>query len=138
MKDEKSLVLIDTSAWIIALRARKSQRAIKEVDAILAEGRAATSGVTMLELLSGARTEEEYTELLEDLSALHYLPTSKEIWSKSARMAFDLKRKGITIPTVDLVIASLAIDADCFLLHADVHFDLISKQTNLKTQNLTA
>jgi predicted nucleic acid-binding protein len=62
--------LIDTSAWILALRKECPTFTREEVDHLIAENRAATAGIIALELLSGTRTEREYRELKEDLEAL--------------------------------------------------------------------
>ncbi|PWB78674.1 MAG: hypothetical protein C3F08_08205 [Candidatus Methylomirabilota bacterium] len=63
-------VLIDTSAWIHALRPSGNVAVREQVRALLAEGRAATCEMIVLELAGGARTEGEYRELCEDLKAL--------------------------------------------------------------------
>lgn len=87
----------------------------------------------MLELLGGVRTAHEYSALSEELSALHYLPTDVA-WHEAWRLSFELRRHGVTVPSADLLIASVAIEHDCTLFHADEHFALIKKYARLSTQ----
>ena len=125
----RRLTLIDTSAWILALRKGDSLRAKDEVDRQVLENRAATSGIIMLELLSGTRTKREYQELKEDLGALIQLETPAKIWERASHLAYALRRKGITVPSTDiLIITAIAMENGCILLHADRHFDLIAEQ----------
>jgi predicted nucleic acid-binding protein len=43
----------------------------------------------------------------------------------AGRISFNLRRKGITIPTTDLIIAGLAIENECQILTLDPHFKSI-------------
>lgn len=129
------LIFIDTSAWILALK-KGNEKATEKVDGILAKDRAATSGVILLELLGGARKSSEFEELKKDLMALHYFSITDALWEKSSKLAFDLRRHGLTVPATDVLIASVALDNNCLLLHADSHFKLIAKYTNLKIETL--
>jgi len=52
--DEEGLVLIDTSAWILALRPDGLSKARQALSRLIAEGRAAISNVILLKLLSGS------------------------------------------------------------------------------------
>jgi len=130
MKRRPSLkpVLIDTSAWILALRRGDREHVKKEVDRLIAENRAATAGIILLELLSGTKTEEEYQELKEDLGALIQLEIIAETWGTASRLAYELRRKGVTVPSADILIMAIALENGCILLHADRHFDLMVKQ----------
>jgi hypothetical protein len=134
-KDEK-LFLIDTSAWILGLKRNSSNQVKSILTEILDKDQSATTGIIILELLQGTRTKKEYTEILSDLSALHYFEENKEIWEKASQLGFDLRRMGKTIPSTDLLIASIALHYDLILLHADNHFEQIQEYTDLKTKNL--
>jgi predicted nucleic acid-binding protein len=46
-----------------------------------------------------------------------------------------LHKKGITVPYTDILIASAALYSKATLLHADIHFDLIAKHTQLKVES---
>jgi len=47
------------------------------------------------------------------------------IWEQAYELGFSLRRKGLTIPTVDLIIAALAIENKSLLLHYDEHYEMI-------------
>ncbi|MBI5149789.1 MAG: PIN domain nuclease [Candidatus Omnitrophica bacterium] len=129
---DKKRVLVDTSAWIEALRPSGSKGIKEKVDVLLGEDCVATSGIIKLELLSGTRTEKEYHELSEDLQSLHYIPTDEEVWRCSCRLSRDIKKEGLSIPATDLLIASVAITAGCAIMHLDKHFTLLAKHSPLQ------
>jgi predicted nucleic acid-binding protein len=100
-------VLIDTSAWVQVLRTRAPRPLADAVRQTVLERRGATTGMVMLELLGGVRTDREYRELGEELGALHYLP-SDPVWRTAGRLSFDLRRQGLAVPSADLLIAAVA------------------------------
>ncbi len=132
----EDIYLIDTSAWILVLRPNAPEPAKALVDQLIATNRAATTDVIFLELLAGSRTEQQVEELRQDLEALLYFPIPHEVWLKAARLFFTLRRQGLTVPTLDALIAAVAIENGAGIVHADRHFDLISHQTSLKVKNL--
>lgn len=117
--------LIDTSAWILALRkgGPESHRAV--IDRLIREGRAATTGLVLAELLAGVRTRREFRELAAGLSALIRFDPGERTWLRAAEFAFELRRDGITVPTTDVLILTVAWENGCALIHADRHFELI-------------
>jgi len=129
------LFLIDTSVWIEALRPGGIVAIRERLNEILAERKGATTPLVLLELLSGARDEKDYEELSEELSALCQFPVNDTVWMKSCRLAFELRRKGVTAPSTDVLIATVAQENQLTLLHADRHFDLIAGKTNLLVES---
>jgi predicted nucleic acid-binding protein len=132
----EGLVLIDTSVWISAFRPRTSKKAREQVGRMLDEDRVATCGIVIAELLSGTRSRTEYRELSADLNALHYLTTPESVWQKVSELGYKLRTKGLHVPIADLLIAQVAIDNDCTLLHMDSHFDLIGRNSPLKAETV--
>jgi len=128
--------LIDTSAWILVLRPNAPEKAKTLVDELLAADRAATTDVIFLELLAGSKTEGEFQELRQDLEAVIYFPITPELWINAARLYFALRKKGITVPTMDVLIATTALENGAGVVHADKHFEMISSHTGLKTRDL--
>ena len=88
-----------------------------------------------LELLGGTKTKEEFDRLKNRLDALYEISTDAKLWSSAGQLSFDLQRKGLAIPSTDILIASAAIQSNAILLHADSHFDLIVGQTELKVES---
>jgi predicted nucleic acid-binding protein len=131
-----SLVLVDTSAWICFF-ARRGYPDIKEaLSLLLEEDRAAIAGPIMIEIVQGARTAEEKEDIKKWIKGICWLSVTDAIWNNAAEMAFALRRKGITTSAIDTLIAALAIEYDCSLLHRDSHFDLVSRHCELKCYSL--
>jgi hypothetical protein len=131
-------VLVDTSAWILALKKGTAVRARSVIDSLIAGGRIAIIPVIRLELLGGTKSQVEFQRLDRRLGALHQLPLAQSEWDESAGLAFKLRRMGMTIPYIDIIIAAVAILHGLPLIHADRHFDLIAGEVKLKAENLLA
>jgi predicted nucleic acid-binding protein len=130
------MILIDSSAWLFALK-KNFHPAIKErVELILIESDVAINGIIELELLVGTKSEKEYDRLKNRLDGLYYIEATKALWDSSSKLAFDLRKKGVTIPYTDIFIAASAFQEDAILLHADYHFDTVAEYTRLKVESL--
>jgi predicted nucleic acid-binding protein len=130
------LFLVDTSIWLEVLPpGRGSQELRERIDGLLAGDLVATMGMVRLELLRGTHSQEEWEKLNERLSALHLLPVTEEHWQEAARMGFQLRRQGITVPFTDLLIGAVAMKANAVLVHRDHHFDLIASRLPLKVES---
>lgn len=123
--------LIDTSAWILALRKDGDSRAVQEVSTAIENDQAATCPVVMLELLSGVKSDRHYRELESELRSLHFLSIQDSEWDAACRLVHVLRGKGITVPATDALIAAAALSGNCAVLHRDRHFDIISKHCGL-------
>jgi predicted nucleic acid-binding protein len=132
------MILIDTSAWLFALK-KNFHPAIKErIDELLIESDVAICGMIALELLGGTKSEKEYLRLKSRLDSLFYIESDKRLWDLSSKLAFDLKRKGMSIPYADIVIAASALEERAILVHADSHFDSIAHHTDLKVESFVS
>ncbi len=130
------LVLVDTSVWLLSL-GRTARPEVKErVRNLLEENRAAIAPMIALEILGGARTQEEFDRLRSRLDALHQLGVGREEWEDAARIAFSPRRHGKPIPHMDILIGTVAIHAGALLLHADHHFHLMAEKTKLRQQSI--
>jgi predicted nucleic acid-binding protein len=103
----------------------------KQITILLDEDRVAIAGPILIELIQGTRNEEEKEKVNEYVKGLHWLPVTDDHWHQSADFAFKLRRKGITSSAIDVLIATLAIDYLCSLLHKDSDFDQISRHSSL-------
>jgi predicted nucleic acid-binding protein len=131
-----SLVLIDTSVWLLSL-GKSAQTLVKDrVRELLEENRVAITPMITLEILGGARTEEEFNRLKSRLYALHQIPLGEKDWEEAASTAFRLRRRGKAIPYTDILIAMAAIKVQALLLHADHHFGMIAESTGLSQESL--
>jgi predicted nucleic acid-binding protein len=87
------------------------------------------------EFLMGLRYE---TDFLKYKSQFLCLNSFKSNWEKTsnnaAELYFDLRKKGITIrKSTDCLIAQIAIENNTLLVHIDSDFDLIAKNSPLRT-----
>ncbi len=128
-------VLIDTSAWIFALRKEYVPEIKDRVDQLLKENLVVITGIIKLEILTGTKSKSEYQRLKKRLTALDNIGTNENIWDTAFELAFNLRRKGLTIPHTDILIAACALYEDCILIHADNHFDLIAQHVGLQTES---
>lgn len=119
-------VLVDTSAWIVSFKKTGDQRLKEFLRQSIIGGLAATCPIVVLELLQGCRSEEERDALRIKLESLEALAIPPLVWEKAYELGFTLRRKGLTIPTTDLIIAALAIEEKSLLLHQDGHYEKIA------------
>jgi predicted nucleic acid-binding protein len=128
----QNLILVDTSAWICFF-GRKGFFDIKEsISRLLDENRVAIAGPIAVELIQGARTEKEKYFLESRIAGLHWLTITDDHWHEAADLSFGLRRKGITVSVVDILLAVVAVSYKCKLLHRDSDFDLIATHAGLR------
>jgi len=133
-----NLVLVDTSAWILALERGANATARQKIDVLLSENRVAIVPMIYLELLGGVKSQGEFQRLKSRLEALQQIPLAKREWAEAAKLAFELRRKGKTFPYTDILICAAAILHKLVLLHADRHFDIMAEDVLLKVENVLA
>ena len=126
-------VLIDTSAWIAFFRGDEPVASF--VDEVLADGRAALCGVVELELRQGLRAEER-GRVLPLLDATTRLPTEERDWAGAGDLLAELRRRGVTVPGTDGLIAHLALKHEAVLLENDKHFEHFTELKRLRAERL--
>jgi predicted nucleic acid-binding protein len=127
--------LLDTSIWICYLRPHGWDDLKMAVQQVLTVEQVYTCWVVMAELLIGARDERGFTQLFETLRALPEILVTDRVWEATARLGYTLRRRGVTIPLPDLVIAQAAITGDLTLWHVDDHFEHLRRHSTLQTQS---
>lgn len=120
----KTEILADTSIWIEFFNKPHAEPG-DSLEQLLRKGRVVVSGIVLTELLQGAKVEKEFNAILESVTALPFLEPTLNTWIRAGRISFSLRRKGTTIPTTDLIIASLALENDCQIFTLDPHFSKI-------------
>ena len=128
----KELVLVDTSIWIDCFDKRVDPKVKTKLETLLLEQQAVITPLIQLELLGGAPNEKEYEKLKQDLEALPQLDLVSQVWSSACRLSFQLRRSGLTIPNVDILLSALVLHYRCRLWHRDRHFELIAKHADLR------
>ena len=126
-----NLFLVDTSAWLYALRKEFNSVIRERLDQLLKENRVITAGIIKLEILGGTKSEKEFQRLKMRLDALEECKTDTQLWEKAYDLAFQLRKKGVTIPYTDILIAATALSHEATLLHVDAHFDRAAQFSGL-------
>jgi predicted nucleic acid-binding protein len=90
----------------------------------------ATCYVIRAELIHGARSEKEKKKIEDALNELNLLPINDEVWEYLGEILYKLKKKGITVPFQDALIASVSIKHNCQLWSRDDHFSKMGEILN--------
>jgi predicted nucleic acid-binding protein len=118
------LILVDTSAWIAFFRDRGRVAAI--VDRALEDDEAALCGPVLTELRRGFVSTAERSKTIPLLFACHQLPQPASLWDEAGDLGFALARNGVTVKSLDLLIAAYALTHDIPILTLDRDFQLIA------------
>lgn len=127
----KDRILIDTSAWIESFKKTGNKSLQQLIIKTLDSSQVATTNIIMLELLQGCHDKKEYAEMKMRLESLELLPANGKVWDTAYNAGYNLKKNGLTIPTIDLIIASIAKSYDYTLIHHDRHFRLVTKHLDI-------
>jgi len=128
------MILIDTSILIDYFHGVEN-KAIESFNTILDRNLPfGVSHLIYLEVLQGSRTEKDYKTLKEylDTQIFYELKNGKESYADAAQMYMKLRKKGVTVSTIDCLIATVAIENDLALLHNDKDFTRIRRHFPLK------
>ncbi len=93
------------------------------VDAALADGSAAVCGMIELEVLQNVRPGEEDVRSL--MRSTLRLRTEEGDYREAGERLAGLRRRGVTLPVTDGLIAQIALRYQVPLLEFDKHFDHI-------------
>lgn len=115
-------VLVDTSAWVAFFRGSVPGRS--EVRALVTENRALRCGPVELELRRGLRRREA-AAVLGVWSAVPPLAVEATDFTSAGDLLRDLRESGKTLPSMDGLIAALALRYEVPLLSLDHHFALV-------------
>lgn len=115
-------VLIDTSAWVDFFRGVDPVR--EAVRSLVLDDAALRCGPVELELRHGLR-RGEVGEVVRVWYGLQLLPTDELDFTSAGDLLRDLREGGISIPSMDALIATLALRHQVPLLAVDRHFDIV-------------
>jgi predicted nucleic acid-binding protein len=125
------MVLVDSSAWIEALRRNGDLHVKLALENLLEAYEAQWCAPVRLEVLGGARKEERL-RLGRHFSVIPYRPACGEDWDRAIALAWRLRDGGLTVPWLDVLIAAIAIHDDVRLYAVDKHFPAIAEKTPLR------
>lgn len=125
--------LIDSSVWISYYRPHDNKDLKIKVSEAIKNDSVAVCGLVKTEVLQGTANLQDFDLINDDFNAFHYFKMSDDYYERAARLAFKLRRKGFTVPVIDLLIAMIAIQNDLILWHQDNHYELIKNAEPLKS-----
>lgn len=129
------MILVDTSVLIDYFADRDNEE-VEKFQKILDRGN--PFGICLpvyLEVLMGAKNDEEFKMLDSHLSTHHFYHLKYDNFSyeQAAKIYYKCRKQGFTIAsTIDCLIAQTAIENDLYLLHRDRDFDRIANVVPLK------
>ncbi|MBU0986982.1 MAG: PIN domain-containing protein [Proteobacteria bacterium] len=113
-------VLLDTSVWIDALRGR-TPNIVAHTQGLLNDDRALTCGPVIFEIKRGLRSPER-NKILPLFDALTRLSFDEVMWDAAGDLDALLRKKGVTIPPMDVLIAQICLHHKVSLFTLDEHF----------------
>ncbi|MBN1292945.1 MAG: PIN domain-containing protein [Candidatus Latescibacteria bacterium] len=116
-------ILADTCIWIEYFRTTSSLS--EELRKLIREDRIVTTGLVILELLHGVKTSESKKLIKDAMLALAFLETTLDSWIMAGDTGYTFRRKGITLPATDLLLAAVAKVNNCSIFTIDSHFKVI-------------
>lgn len=131
-------VLVDTSAWSLALRRKNeslnaSERAfVGELSELIREGRVRVVGLIRQELLSGIRTTEQYEKLRLYLRSFPDEVVDTSDYEQAAKASNRCRAKGVGVSIVDVLLCAVAIKRDWAIFTTDPDFSLYAKVLPLR------
>ena len=127
------MILVDSSAWIEFQRATGSPADRRVTQALRDDEALATTGVVTLEILAGARDEQQDRQLRRLLARCQFLSLEEPSDHEAAAALYRAcRRSGTTIRRLpDCLIATVAIRSRVDFLHCDSDFDAIARHAPL-------
>ena len=119
-------LLVDTSAWSLALR-REGAEDAREVTALhtalLGAAQVFPTGLVLQELLQGFAGPKAGEQIIERFAALAFLQPDREDHIEAAQVRSACRRKGVQVGTIDALLSQLCRRHDLVLLSTDKDFE---------------
>jgi len=128
-------VLVDTSVWSLALRRKtvRSHPKVQVLSDLIASGQSIfLTGIILQEILQGIKDSAQFQKLDSHLSAFAVLEPEITTYKDAARLFSACRSKGVSVSTIDCLIATIAMANDCKLLTDDSDFNHIVAHSSLK------
>jgi hypothetical protein len=116
------ITLIDTSAWIEALRTKGNEEIRNKVKEFLLSGDARIAEPILLELFHGARGKKELDTIKELSETVPILKCNEKIFIEAYKNAMELRTKGLTVPAMDILVYTISIFHKTKIYHNDSDF----------------
>lgn len=128
-------LLLDTSLWIDFTRARSPLALKRQIAPYVLDPEAHLAEPVAFELLRFARPEE-VEPLQMQFATLPLLPTPAGLWREAAALGQACRAAGLTVLSLDLLIAAIAIHHRAWLVTFDRDVEAIAAVSALQVQRL--
>jgi predicted nucleic acid-binding protein len=126
-------VIVDTSVWSIALRrnASESLAPVQELRHLIHDHRVQMIGPIRQEILSGIRSESQFSKLRKHLESFPDLPILTEDYVAAAQFFNRCRSEGVQGSDTDFLICALAARNSFSIYTTDKDFELFSKHLEI-------
>jgi len=131
---KKANIIADTCIWIEYFKG--SVKIKDELESIITGYSLFLTGIVIYELFQGIKDQKEKETIKSDFEAFPYLEMKRHTWEKAADLSLSLRNRGITLPSSDLILASIGIENGCMIFTKDTHFDKIPDISLYHPKNL--
>ena len=125
------LVLIDTSAWVQAIRKKGKEEIKEKVESAIKSRSARICEPVLLELYNGAHGNQEINTLKKIEQTVDLLFSNQDSWTRAIKYAKTLRSSAYTIPSIDIIIQAIGDENGAEILADDKHFNIMKKVLNL-------
>lgn len=125
------MVLVDASVWIEALRRKGSIEVKLAVEGLLEAYEVQMCAPVQLEVMGGARAPER-KRLGFYFSIIPFRACEPTDWERATQFAWKLRDAGISVPWLDVLIASIAHHDGIRVYSIDRHFSDIARVSGLQ------
>lgn len=122
-------VLVDTSVWIEFFRKNEPYFAI--VTRLIDDEQVCCCGIILAELMRGAKSDKELGVLDNFIRVFPFISETAQLWTIAGRLAYQMRRKGLTIGLSDCYIAVAAASARAQVATLDSHFQFLAKPAKI-------
>lgn len=102
------MVLVDTSSWIEALRAKGDASVRERIKTLIVDGKASWCAMVRVELWHGVRGDQERKDLERLQMVVATLPIDEAVWNHAVDLGIRARARGLTVNSPDLVIVATA------------------------------
>ena len=122
-------VIVDTCVWSQAFRRNttKNQKIVQKLTELIKDVRVQLIGPIRQEILSGIKSEKQFTQLKDYLSAFWDIIIETADYEKAAEFYNICRKKGIQGSNTDFLICAVAFHRDLEIFTTDKDFQTFQK-----------
>jgi predicted nucleic acid-binding protein len=122
-------ILVDTSVWIEFFRKHEPYHSV--VTRLIDDEQVFCCGIILAELMQGAKSDKEQGILDDFPHVFPFIPETTQLRAAAGKLAFQLRRKGVTVGLSDCFIAVAAASVNAQVATLDSHFQVLGKPAKI-------